>query len=277
MGELRQKMDEDMQLQGLARKTRKTYIYVLRQAARHFWKSPAEITDDQWREYFLYLVKEKKASESTVRQVLCAIVFLYRHTLQKELPKLDIVRPKKRKRKPNVLTPEDIKRILRCVRKTRYRIAFTLIYACGLRVSECNRLRMKDIDFDRETVRVVNSKGNIDRYVPIPSKVIDMLRYVVQTNPKRSDILFQNSRGRWIHCSSLQGVFRSAVQASGINKPATLHTLRHSYATHLLESGVSLPVIQKNLGHFSVKTTSIYLHVARNKRADSADCIDRLL
>lgn len=277
MGELRQKMKEDMQLRGLARTTRKTYIYVLRQAAKHFWKSPADITEEEWREYFLYLVKDKKLSGSTVKQLLCAIIFLYRHTLEKDPPKLDIVRTKKRKRKPNVLTPEDIKRTLRCVCKTRYRIAFTLIYACGLRVSECNRLRRQDIDFDRETVRVIDSKGNKDRYVPIPTKVIEMLKHIVETNRKKSDILFQNSRGRWIHCSDLQRTFRMALKESGINKPATIQTLRHSYATHLLESGVCLPVIQKNLGHSSIRTTSIYLHVARNQRADSADCINRLL
>lgn len=277
MGQLRQKMMEDMQLHGLARSTRKTYILMLKQAARHFWKSPDQITNDEWREYFLYLVKEKQAAPSTVRQMLSAIVFLYRHTLGKDPPKLDVVRPKKRKRMPNVLTSKEIKQILQCVTKSKYRIMFTLIYACGLRVAETISLKVQDVDFNRGTLRIVNSKGNRDRYVPIPQKVQVMLQQVIASHRFQSDLLFQNSRGRWIHCTVLQKAFKSAVETSGTDKSATLRTLRHSYATHLLEAGVSLPVIQKNLGHSSIRTTSIYLHVAQNKRADSADCINQLL
>lgn len=277
MGQLRKKMMEDMQLHGLARSTRKTYIHVLKQAARHFWKPPDAITNEEWREYFLYLVNEKKAAPSTVRQLLCAIVFMYRHTLGVDPPKLEVVRPEKRKRMPNVLTTEEIKHVLRCVTRSKYRIMFTLIYACGLRVAETINLKVRDVDLNRATLRIVNSKGNKDRYVPIPQKVLVMLQHVITRRHPGSDLLFPNSRGRWIHCTVLQKAFKSAVETSGIDKSATLRTLRHSYATHLLESGVCLPVIQKNLGHSSLRTTSIYLHVAQNQRSDSAACMNQLL
>lgn len=178
---------------------------------------------------------------------------------------------------PNVLTSKEVKKILQCVTKSKYRIMFTLIYACGLRVAETISLKAQDVDFNRGTLRIVNSKGNRDRYVPIPQKVQVMFQQVIASRRFQSDLLFQNSRGRWIHCTILYKAFKRAVEISDVNKQATLRTLRHSYATHLLEAGVSLPVIQKNLGHSSIRTTSIYLHVAQNKRADSADCINLLL
>jgi len=191
------------------------------------------------------------------------------------MPTLEVVKPKKRKRIPKVLTAQDIKDILKYVRNETYRIALTLIYACGLRLSECINLCIRDIDFDRETVKV-NGKGDKDRYVSIPRKILHLLKR--QTQDRRpSDFLFLNKNSRKVHYSSLQRAFKMALLESGIRKPASIHTLRHSYATHLLEAGVSLPVIQKNLGHSSIKTTTIYLHVARSNLANSADCINRLL
>ena len=119
----------------------------------------------------------------------------------------------------------------------------------------------------RKTVRIVNSKGNKDRYVPIPDKVILELMSIIRHDQEQLELVFQNSRKRWIHCTALQKAFKMALLESGIGKPAT----------HLLEAGVSLPVIQKNLGHSSIKTTSIYLHVARENPTNSAECINRLL
>ncbi|RUM45183.1 MAG: hypothetical protein DSY80_03640 [Desulfocapsa sp.] len=275
MGELRQKFNEDMQLHGLAPSTRESYTGVLLQASRHFWRSPADITKEQWRDYFLFIVKEQNASPSKVTQLLCALKFLYRFTLEKELPALDVVKPKKRKRLPKVLAAQDIKDIIKYVRNETYSIALTLIYACGLRLNECLDLRIMDTDFDRTTVHVIG-KGNKDRYISIPRKIIHLLKR--QTKGRRpQDILFRNKNNRKIHESAIQRAFKMSLLESGIGKPATIHTLRHSYATHLLEAGVSLPVIQKNLGHSSIKTTMIYLHVARTNLANSADCINRLL
>lgn len=276
MSELRERMRADMRIYGLAENTQDVYIGVLVQAAKYLKKSPANVTDDEWLSYFSYLINTKNISGSTVTQLLCAIKFLYEFTLHRPAPQLELVRPRRTKRCPRVLSPAEVKDILRCIRNELYRDALTLIYTCGLRISECLALPVKDVDLSRKMVRVSNGKGNQDRYVPIPDKVIPSLeRQIYRGGP--DDPVFRSENGKPIHESTIQKAFTKALRTSGINKPASVHTLRHSYATHLCEGGVPLPVIQKNLGHSSLRTTQIYLHVANHVQVDSARCIDALL
>jgi len=276
MGELRDRMVKDMALRGLAPRTQEAYAGTLYLAARHLRKSPADVTVEEWRGYFSYLVEDRKYSGSRIAQLLCALQFLYRYTLKRPVLDLAIVRPRKRVRRPRVLTPEDVRQVLAKVRHPVYRDALLVIYGCGLRLMECVGLPLRDVDFERRVLRVTAGKGYKDRYVPIPAKVLPVLRRHME-GVRPDQPVFRTRTGRALDPSALQRAFKWALLESGIGKPASIHTLRHSYATHLCESGVSLPVIQKNLGHCSLRTTSVYLHVARRLQEDSAGCIDAVL
>jgi site-specific recombinase XerD len=269
-------MVKDMTLRGLAARTQEAYVGTLVLAAKHFRKSPADVTVEEWRGYFSHLVDERKLSGSRVAQLLCALTFLYRYTLRRPVPDLGVVKPRKRIRRPRVLTPSEVKQVLARVRHPVFRDILLVIYGCGLRLTEGILLPVRDVDLEREILRVTAGKGGRDRYVPIPKKVVPVLRRRME-GARPEQPVFRNRSGRAFSDSGLQRAFTWAVLESGIGKPASIHTLRHSYATHLCESGVSLPVIQKNLGHSSLKTTSVYLHVARQLQEDSAGCINAVL
>jgi len=249
MSRLRQRMLEDMQLRGFAEKTQDAYLRGVRQLADHFGKSPEEISEEELRQYFLYLKNEKKASRSACSQALCAIKFLYEQTLKRDWPTFKVVRPPKEKKLPEVLSREEVLRVLGCLRSFRHFVCLTTIYSCGLRIGEAVRLEVGDLDGDRMTVHVRKGKGGKDRYVPLPDPTLKLLRQYWASH-RHPSWLFPAStpRGvplaeaaRPISASSVQKAFRGACEESGIRKRASVHTLRHSYATHLLEEGVNLP------------------------------------
>lgn len=285
MSVLRQKMLEDMQLRGLSVRTQESYVSAVRQLANHYRKSPDQIGEEELRQYFLYLKNDKKVSVSTFRIALCGIKFFYEHTLEQEWHTLALVRPEKQEKLPVVLSLQEVEQILRGVHKTHYRVCLTLIYACGLRLLEGVRLQVKNIDGERKMVHICAGKGGKDRYVPLPSISLEMLRqyWCIHRNP---EWLFPRIHGGWLdpvnarepmHETAVQKAFRQALRESGIQKPATVHTLRHSYATHLLEAGTDLRTIQLYLGHASITTTSLYLHLTSVTQARSRLHIDEML
>ncbi len=261
MSVLRQKMIEDMQLKGLAERTQEAYVGAIRQLSQHFKKSPDCINEEELREYFLYLKNEKRVADSTFSIALCGIKFFYEQTLKKEWHTLQLVRPDRNKKLPVVLSVDEVKQILGCVQRWQYRVCLNTIYACGLRLLEGVKLRIKDIDSDRKMIHVVAGKGGKDRYVPLPDQALMLLRHNWRTHrnpdwafPARSGVVPMGETG-------LQKAFQAALRESAVHKNASIHTLRHSYATHLLEAGVSLRVIQVYLGHASPATTAIYTHL----------------
>jgi site-specific recombinase XerD len=278
-------MIEDLQLRGLSKKTRDTYVRTVRQLAEHYGKSPHLISEEQVRQYFLYLENDKQVSPSTFRQALCGIKFFYEHTLKREWSTFDLVRPRREKKLPIVLSVAEVQRILECLYHPLYRVCLTTIYTCGLRLQEGIHLQVKDIDGDRMVVHVRHGKGAKDRYVPLPEGTLEMLRRLWSTH-RHPVWLFLASSGRRvsaakaikaIHPSSVQKAFKGALGQSGVQKPATVHTLRHSYATHLLEAGVNLRVIQVYLGHSSPKTTAIYTHLTRKAEDLATEAINRVM
>lgn len=276
MGHLRDQMVSDMTLYGYAPATRKSYVQCIAQAAKYLRKSPAEFVDADWEAYMRHLVVERKVSASTLTVNLSAMACFYRYTLRRTPPRLKVVRPRRRKSKPRVLTADEIKTILSHVHVPVLRDALTLIYGCGLRLGEGCRLPVQDVDLQRGVLRVSGGKGDRDRYVAIPQKLLPMLRsHMRGVEPHRP--VFRTTYGNSIDRRWLQKSFRWALLSSRIRKPASIHTLRHSYATHLLEAGVSLRVIQQNLGHINIQTTSVYLHVARHLEEDAAAHINALL
>jgi integrase/recombinase XerD len=265
MTALRQKMNDDMQLHGFAERTQDSYLRAVRQLAAYFNKPPDQISEEELRQYFLYLKNVKNASRSTITLALCGIKFFYERTLQRQWATLALVRPPREKKLPVVLSVDEVRQILSRVRRWRYRVCLSTIYACGLRLQEGLHLQISHIDGARQLVHVCHGKGGKDRYVPLPPPVLEMLRQYWGTH--RDPIWLFPSTHQTVHgpmdASGLQRAFHAALLDSGIQKPATVHTLRHSYATHLLEAGLNLRLIQLYLGHASPNTTAIYTHLTQ--------------
>lgn len=282
---LRQRMIEDMQLRGLAERTQESYLLAVHQLAEHYRKSPDQISEEELRRYFLFLKNEKRVARSTSTLALCGIKFFYERTLEREWKVFDLIRPPQEQKLPVVLSITEVGRILKCIHRERYRVCASLIYACGLRLLEGVQMQVKDVDGERKMVHVCGGKGNKDRYVPIPEVTLQMLRKHWLRHRNRV-WLFPSSQGavwegemsqRCMNASGLQRAFRAAVQESGVNKAATVHTLRHSYATHLLEAGVNLRVIQSYLGHASPTTTALYTHLTQKSETQAIETINQML
>lgn len=285
MTSLRERMIEDLQLHGLSKKTQDAYVRAVRQLAEHYGKSPDRITEEELRQYFLYLKNVKHASRSACTIALCGIKFFCQYTLRREWAMFDLVRPPREKKLPVVLSTAEVRRILGCLRLQHYRVCLSTIYSCGLRVQEGVHLQVRDIDSDRMAVLVRHGKGAKDRYVPLPKCTLQMLRQYWCTHRHaiwlfpartRADVL-PSTAAKPMSVSGVQKAFKAALQESGVQKPATVHTLRHSYATHLLEAGVSLRIIQAYLGHSSPQTTAIYTHVTRAAEDLAAEAIDHVM
>jgi site-specific recombinase XerD len=285
MTELRQKMIEDMQLNGLAARTQAAYVLAVRQLAEYHRKPPDQMSETDLREYFLYLKNVKQVSRSTSTLALCGIKFFYEKTLGEKWPMLELIRPAKESKLPVVLSIGEVGRILNGVRHDHYRVCLTLIYACGLRLLEGVQMRVNQIDGERQQVHVRGGKGNKDRYVPIPEVTLAMLRAYWRGHrhrewlfPARRQVEREAETGPKPMCGSgVQRALRASLRESGINKEATVHTLRHSYATHLLEAGVNLRVIQSYLGHASIATTARYLHLTQVGKGKSVAVINQML
>ena len=285
MTPLRQRMVEDMQLRGLSEKTQEAYVRAVRQLAEHYGKSPDRVGEEELRHYFLYLKNDKQVSSSTLTVTLNGIKFFYQHTLRREWPTFGLVRSPREKKLPVVLSVAEVRRILGCLRRPRYRVCLSTIYACGLRLQEGVHLQVRDIDGDRMVVHVRHGKGAKDRYVPLPVCTLETLRGYWATHrhpvwlfpaPTRAGVPASTATGP-MSVSGVQRAFKAALQESGVQKPATVHTLRHSYATHLLEAGVNLRIIQAYLGHSSPKTTALYTHLTRKAEDLAAEAIDRVM
>jgi site-specific recombinase XerD len=278
-------MVEDMQLRGLSEKTQAAYVGAVRQLARHYGQSPDQIDEDALRRYLLYLKNEKRVSSSTFRVALYGLKFLYQHTLHREWPTFELVRPEREQALPVVLSVEEVQRVLGCLRLPRYRACLSTLYTCGLRLQEGLHLQAPDIDSERMMLHVRHGKGGKDRYVPLPQCTLAMLRayWVTHRHPVW---LFPGrtlpdtpaaAAVQPMDASGVQRAFRAALQESGVQKAATVHTLRHSYATHLLEVGVNLRLIQAYLGHSSPQTTARYTHLTRPTEERASEAINRVM
>jgi len=288
MTPLRKRMIEDMQLRGIGALTQERYVRAVRQLAEHYRKSPDMITEEELRDYFLYLKNDKKWARSTSTIALCAIKFFYENTIKRDWPLLHFVRAERQKKLPVVLSPDEVRKILCNVRVFRYRVFFTTIYSCGLRLREGTHLKVHDIDSSRGLIHVRGGKGNKDRYVPLPQRALQLMReqWKAHRSPtwmfpafeiRHKDGSPPASQYQPMARSSAGHIFKKALRRSNINKDACIHTLRHSYATHLLEAGVNLRLIQAYLGHRSPNTTSIYTHLTAKTLEAAFGSINELM
>jgi site-specific recombinase XerD len=279
-------MMEDLQLRGLGIVTQHRYIRAVRLLAEHFQKSPDKITEEEIRDYFLYVKNVRKWSRSTSTIALCGIKFFYENTIKRDWSILHLVRAERQKKLPVILSPDEVRHILSNVRLLRYRVCLATIYSCGLRLQEGTHLQVRDIDSARGLIHIHQGKGNKDRYVPLPEKTLHLLREQWKTHrnptlifpaPARKGKNLTVAGSLPMPRSSVWFVFKNALKKSKINKNACVHTLRHSYATHLLEAGVNLRLIQDYLGHSTPTTTSIYTHLTAKSKDAAFQSINDLM
>ena len=275
-----------LQLNGKGERTQQAYTRAVRMLSNFYGKTPDALTETELEAYFLRRRNVDHWSANTMRICYCGIRFFFVHVLQRDWHLFDILRAKSEARLPAVLSQDEVHRILRGVRTLHNHAFLSTVYGCGLRLQEALHLEVSDIDSQRRMIHVHRGKGAKDRFVPLPQAVLLVLRdhWRHHRNPR---LLFP-ACGRDGHAattattpmakSSVQGAFRQAKREAGIQKRAvSIHTLRHSYATHLLEAGVNLRVIQQNLGHASLESTMIYLHLTHKGQEDAYALIDHVM
>jgi site-specific recombinase XerD len=284
MTALRQRLIEDMQVRNYSPRTVEAYVAAVAKLAKYFMKSPDELTNEELRGFQVHLLSVK-ASWSQFNQIVCGLRFFYRTTLGRAEVVAMLPYGKKAKTLPVVLSVEEVAQLLATAKPGHERMLLTTAYACGLRISELLHLKATDIDSARMVVNVRQGKGAKDRQVPLSPRLLSELRAWWQTH-RTKPWLFPGMAGaarrrplhagwqpRPMHAGSVQRMVKQIVKRSGLKKSASMHTLRHSYATHLLEAGVDVVTVQKLLGHSDLSTTARYLHLSRRYLAQLPDLL----
>ncbi len=262
MGQLRKRMETDLKLAGYSPSTQKIYLLYARRFVKHHMRSPAEMGEAEIRQYLLYMVEERQISRETYRQIRAALIFLYTVTLKRQTEVEHLPVRRKKVKLPVILSGTEVEALLNAVRADKYRAILMAQDAGGLRISEACRLRPEDIDSKRMLLHIRAGKGGRDRYTLLSRRLLEFLRgYFRKHRP--SGWLFPGKTATGYACpQTTRNVFRAATTAAGISKRVTPHVLRHCFATHLMESGVDIAVIQVLLGHGSLRATEVYTHVS---------------
>lgn len=276
MTELRQRMIHDMQIRNYSPKTIKLYVSQVASFSKYHGRSPEDLGPEDIRNYQVYLIEEKRASWSHFNIAVCALRFFYRVTLGKEWMVKHLNYGKKPKRLPVVLSRGEMEIFLECLPDCVQRVVLMTAYSAGLRVSEVVNLQVGDIDSARMLIHVRSGKGQKDRYVPLSTTLLDVLRAYWKVVRPNKWLFPGRNPGRYISTRTVQRACRRAASKVGIRKRVTAHTLRHSFATHLLEFGTDVLTIQKLLGHKNVKTTTIYTHVSKSRIQSAPSPLDLL-
>jgi site-specific recombinase XerD len=278
MTALRQRMIQDMQLRNLSPHTIDAYVHAVAQFARYFGQAPEQLAAEQARQYLLHLVQDQHASWSRYNQARCALLFLYRNTLGRDEQFQMLPFARLPKRLPTVLSVEEVRRLLQTVQHhPAHQALLMTLYGAGLRISEALNLQPRDIDSQRMVIHVRSGKGNKDRLVQLSAHLLAVLRgYWRQCRPGAWLFPQQRDPARPMDSGTAHRIVARAARRAGITRPVSPHTLRHSYATHLLEAGVDLLSIQRLLGHQSLKTTARYTHVSNAHLRSLRSPLDRL-
>jgi site-specific recombinase XerD len=269
-------MTQDLRIRNYAATTIRIYIDQVARFARFFGQSPEHLGPEDIRTYQVHLVEERKVSWTTLNQTVCALRFLYRVTLGKDWTIQHIPYARREKKLPVVLSRKEVARLLRAAENRKHRTMLMAAYGCGLRRSEVLKLRVRDIDSRRMVVRVCSGKGRKDRYVPLASALLKALR-VCWRAYRPVDYLFPGRGGSEpMKARTLSKICADARAKARLANSVTMHTLRHCFATHHLEAGTDLRTLQMILGHNSLRTTSIYLHVSAAQIRDARSPLDLL-
>jgi site-specific recombinase XerD len=266
---LQKRMVEDMCLHRFSTRTQDSYVRSVSGLAKYYMRSPELISEEDIRRYFVHLTCERKLARATVNIAICGIKFFYEKTLKHDWSLTGVPMPKRSKSLPVILSRKEVYNILSRIRIVRHSACLQLIYACGLRISEACRVKVTDIDRGRKLLHVCG-KGSKDRYIPLPDSVMPLLEDCWKSHRNKVWLFPWVGRGvdgrvgrgglseRHVPIGTIQQVFRKVYLESGITKKVHVHSLRHAYATHLLEAGISLRQIQVWLGHSSPAMTMHY-------------------
>jgi integrase/recombinase XerD len=286
MSPLRQQMIAALHLSGKSQRTQDSYVREVRLLAQFYHKSPDRISEQELQHYFLHRKNVDGLAPASMRICYSGIRFFYQHVLQRDWHTLTLMRAQTARRLPAVLSIEEVRRLLTAATPFHNQVYFTTVYSLGLRLHEALSLQVSDIDGQRLQVHVHRGKGAKDRYVPLPEETLTLLRTSWKTH-RHTSWLFP-ATGRDHHQSptalspmsrsSVQGAFRKAKHRAGITKTGVaIHTLRHSYATHLLEAGVHPRLIQRYLGHTQLETTMVYLHLTPKGHEEAYERLNALM
>jgi integrase/recombinase XerD len=282
---LRQRMTQDLQIAGLSDSTRRAYLRAVRMLADHFHTPPDRLSEAQVRDYLLHLKNDRHLAANSLAIAYAGIKFFYAHTAPRDWTTLRRLRVPREHRLPDVLSIDEVRRLIAAVRTPHNRTYFRAVYSLGLRLGEGLHLQVGDIDSARMMVHVRHGKGGKDRFVPLPSSTLRSLREYWATHRHPAWIFPATGRDRRqaasadrpMERSSVQGALRRVVRELGLRKTISIHTLRHSYATHLLEAGVNLRLIQEYLGHSSLQTTMVYLPLTAASQEQARQRIEELM
>ena len=276
MTELRRRMIEELRLRNYSPNTITVYIRCIAQFAQHFRLSPDEPGPEHIRQYQLFLVQQKKVSWALFNQTVCALRFLYRHILHRDWMIEYIPYPRREDKLPVVLSPAEVAAVFEATHNLKHRTILMTIYAAGLRVSEVTHLRLSDIDSQRHVIRIRQGKGHKDRQVMLSPKLLEALRIYWKSYRPKVWLFPGESPERPLSSETVWRICHQAGEAAHLSKPISPHTLRHCFATHLLEDTIDLRRIQVLLGHRHLKTTSRYLHVSNLAVRTTVSPLERL-
>lgn len=263
MTELREKMIKAMELRNFSPRTHTAYLSAVTNLTKHYKKSPEGITQEEVEDYLLYLKKERKLSFSTRNQAISGLKFFFNETIKNPDMQLRLPRRKTPVKLPEVLSVDEVKRVINAPSNIKHRMILMTTYSAGLRVSELVRLEPRHIVSSRMLILVEDGKGVKDRYTILSKNLLDNLRNYWQSHRPTKWLFPSTDQQRHISRSTAQKLFVSAKNKAGVNKGRGIHTLRHCFATHLLEAGYDITMIQKLLGHRHLSTTLVYLHVSK--------------
>jgi len=265
MTELRARMIRDMTLRGFSPRTHESYIAAVVQLARYYRRSPEQLTDEEVQTYLLHLVQDRQRAWATCSLAVNAFRFLYHVTLGRDRTDFRVPAPKVPQKLPEILSREEVWRLINTARTPKHRLLLATTYGAGLRVSEVVALKVANLDPERLTIHVEQGKGGKDRYVPLADRLLIELRRYWQGAPP-AHWVFPNRQGtRPIDISAAQKIYTLTKLLAGIRKHGGIHALRHAYATHLLEAGTDLPTVQRLLGHQHLSTTMRYFHLSQRR------------
>ncbi|MHC1604800.1 MAG: site-specific tyrosine recombinase/integron integrase [Candidatus Methanofastidiosia archaeon] len=268
-----EKLKLELDSRGFSNKTKKSYLFFVQDFLKYTNKNPTEIQKEDIKKYISYLITKKRYTNITANLAISSLKFFFNKVKGTNICD-DIDRPKREKNLPTVLSKEEVKRIIDSTNNTKHKLVLKCLYGMGLRVSEIVNLKVSDLDFDRNVVKISFAKGNKQRYVMMPKELKSDLRNFIELE-KPEKYLFSGRRNKYT-IKSIQKIFESAATKAGIKKKVSCHTLRHSFATHLLEKGIDIRYIQNLLGHSKLQTTQIYTHVADSKLKNIQSPLDDL-
>jgi len=279
MGKLRDRMIQEMRVRDFSPRTIEAYVCAVVGVTKHYGRAPDTLTDEEIHQYLIHVREQRKLAASTCQQIRCGLKFFYDVALRRPRASLSVPVVRQPQKLPEILSRQEVTRIIESTRTLRHRLLLMVTYGGGLRLSEVIHLRLGDLDHDRRLIRVEQGKGKKDRYTLLPARVLVELDQYTTVYATPGPWVFGSTKSpeQPLHPSIPQKVYYAAKMRAGIEKQGGIHALRHAFATHLLEAGTDLPTIQRLMGHGSITTTMRYLHVTGRLIAQSISPLDQLV